>query len=859
MPLAEGEHMKHVRSFVIVPSLPEVLEPLRQLAYNLWWTWNPAATDLFRRLDVDLWRQVGHNPVALLWRVSQERLQQAARDDAYIAQVCRVMDSFYVYMNSRTWFQEHHGSVGDATVAYFSAEFGLHESMPIYSGGLGVLAGDHLKSASDLGLPLVGVGLAYRQGYFTQQLTEDGWQLESYPAHDFHQWCATPVQAGPDEQLKIGVHYGMQEIRAAVWRVQVGRVTLFLLDADLPENPPEFRAVTARLYGGDSLMRIRQEILLGIGGLRALHAMGIEPTACHMNEGHAAFLALERVRLTMERYGVTYREAREAVLGGNLFTTHTPVPAGIDRFDPKLVEQHLAWMPQTLGVSMREMLALGREHEDRLDEEFCMPLLALRLSYRSNGVSKLHADVARGMWRGYWPGIPQEEVPIIHITNGIHTRTWTSPAMTDLFDQYLTPGWAEADERDPIWQRVDEIPDAELWRVHERRREWMIAALRRRLRDQYKGRGAPPAEIKAAEEVLDPEALTIGFARRFAPYKRATLLFRNMERLRALLDNRSCPVQFVFAGKAHPNDGAGKELIKQIALVCNRPELRRRLVFIENYDMSLARVLVQGVDVWLNNPLRLHEASGTSGMKVPANGGLNLSCLDGWWPEAYNGRNGWAIGDGRVYEDLGYQDHVEAESLYNLLERELIPLFYERTMDDVPRKWISRMKESIKTIVPQYSTYRMVREYAEKMYLPSIKRMQQLAANDFAVAKILAAWKEQLRRHWHEVRVGEVIADTHQVLKVGDALELQAHVHLGPIRPEDVHVEVYHGALTSDGDIHHGVAVGLSFSHSGTNGDHWFKGALPCARSGRNGYAIRVVPNHPQLGDRYDQGLVVWG
>jgi starch phosphorylase len=561
----------------------------------------------------------------------------------------------------------------------------------------------------------------------------------------------------------------------------------------------------------------------------------------------------------MRQHNLSYREAREAVFGGNIFTTHTPVPAGIDRFEPKLVEQHLGWMANEVGITPRDLLALGREQADRTEEEFCMPLLALRMSYRCNGVSKLHGEVARGMWQGYWPGIPREEVPIAHVTNGVHTRTWTGPTMADLLDQYLGPGWAEAPEDDQTWQRIEDIPDAELWRVHVRRREWMITALRRRLRDQLKGRGAPPAEIKAAEEVLDPEALTVGFARRFAPYKRATLLFRNLDRLKAIVSNKNCPVQFIFAGKAHPNDGAGKELIKQVAVMCARPEFRRRMVFLENYDISLARVVVQGVDLWLNNPLRLHEASGTSGMKVPANGGLNVSCLDGWWPEAYNGENGWVIGDGRVYDDLAYQDHVESESLYNLLEREIIPLFYDRTEDDLPRKWVARIKESMKTIVPRFNTNRMLRDYASMMYLPALRRVRKVSADDYALARSLATWKDRLRSHWHEVRVAEVRAAGAQVLKVGDQLPLRARVHLGSIPPEDVAIEAYYGPLTPDGEISGGRAVRMSLAQPGADGHHWFEGSVPCRVSGRNGYAVRVVPCHDDLADRYDQGLVVWG
>ena len=814
--------------------------------------------DLFRRLDVTLWREVGHNPIALLARVSQERLVQAANDDAYIAQLCRVMDSFYVYMKGRTWFQSNCADDQDMLVAYFSAEFGLHESMPIYSGGLGILSGDHLKSASDLGIPMVAVGLAYRQGYFKQQLTEDGWQLESYPVYDIHEWSATPVEDGESKQLKIHVKFGRTDVAAAVWLVNVGRVRLYLLDTDIPDNPPELRPLTARLYGGDRTMRIRQEILLGIGGLRALAALGIKPNVCHMNEGHAAFMSMERVRTAMQEHGLSYREAREATMGGNIFTTHTPVPAGIDHFDPKLVAGQLGWMAGELGITVDDFLALGCEQPGNDHDEFCMPLLAMRMAFRTNGVSKLHGEVARGMWQNYWPGVPREEVPVSYVTNGIHTRTWTSPTMADLLEQYLGPGWPEAEVGDPVWQRIDEIPGAELWRVHVRRREWMIAAIRRRLKDQLRGRGAPPAEVKDAEEVLDPEALTIGFARRFAPYKRATLLFRSVERLTSLIENEDRPVQFVFAGKAHPHDGAGKELIKQIAVICARPEFRRRMVFLENYDISLARVLVQGVDVWLNNPLRLHEASGTSGMKVPANGGLNLSCLDGWWPEAYDGSNGWAIGDGRVYDDLAYQDHVESESLYNLLEREIVPLFFERTSDGLPRGWVERIKESMKTIVPNFNTNRMLRQYTKDMYVPAWRRLTRMSADGFALSLSLSQWRDELRAHWHEVRVVDVQADGQQALKVGDNLTLRARVHLGPIVPKDVAVEAYFGQLTPDGQIAAGSSVRLESVQEESGGNYRFEGTIPCRASGRSGYTIRVLPSHTDLADRYDQGLVVW-
>ena len=851
--------MNHVRSFVIVPSLPEQLEPLRQLAYNIWWSWNHSARELFRRLDVELWEQVKHNAVTMLWQIDQQLLEEAARDDAYMAQLNRVMDTFYIYLNGRTWFEEQWPEHKDDPIAYFSAEFGLHESLPIYSGGLGVLAGDHLKAASDLGIPLVGVGLMYRQGYFIQELTEDGWQLENYPNYDFHQMAATQVKDPNGNPLHIQVPLGTRELKAQIWLVQVGRIHLYLLDSDIPENDHELRAITARLYGGDRKMRIRQEILLGVGGLRALRAIGIKPKTCHMNEGHAAFLALEHTRQIMADHGLSYREAREAASSGHVFTTHTPVPAGIDRFEPKLVQDHLGWLAAELGISMDEFLALGREGHASEKTEFCMPILALRTSFRSNGVSKLHGEVARGMWQSNWSGVPRNEVPIIHITNGVHTRTWIVMEMAELFDHYLGPNWAEAPPEADIWRRVEEIPPSELWRVHVRRREHLVGTVRRRLRAQLRQRGAPPAEVKAADEVLDPEALTIGFARRFAPYKRATLILRDLDRLAALLRSTERPIQFIFAGKAHPADGAGKELIKQLCATCARPEFRRRMVFLENYDMRLARILVQGVDVWLNNPLRLHEASGTSGMKVLANGGLNLSCLDGWWPEAYNGENGWAIGDGRIYDDLAFQDHIESESLYNLLEREIIPLFYERTVDDIPRKWITRVKESIRSTCPVFSTIRMLREYAEKLYYPALERSRRLTADNFAVSRRLAGWKESLREQWHQVHIAEVTAEAQEVLKVGAELPVRARVHLGSVEPRDIAVEVYTGPLDPAGEITDGQPVVMRHIQHENDGVHLFEGVVPCAVSGRHGFAIRVVPNHEDLADRYDQGLVVWG
>ncbi|MBK8915176.1 MAG: alpha-glucan family phosphorylase [Phycisphaerales bacterium] len=839
--------------------MPESLEPLRLLAHNLWWAWNPPATDLFRRLDPDLWEAVGHNPVALLGKIRQEKLEKAARDGAFTAQLCRVMDQFYVYMESRTWFSEQFGERQSDTIAYFSAEFGLHESLPIYSGGLGVLAGDHLKSASDLGLPLVGIGLMYRQGYFEQQVTQDGQQLDVYPSHDFHTWPAALMRAPSGGIATITVPIAGHTLTAQIWQVKVGRVRLLLLDADLPENPPELRAITHRLYGGDQVMRIRQEVLLGVGGMRALKALGIRPVVCHMNEGHAAFLALERIREAMADL-LSFHEAIEATSAGNIFTTHTPVPAGIDRFEVPLVEEHLAWMARELGISLNELLGLGRENPGHLDEPFCMAILALRLANRSNGVSRLHGEVSRGMFQSCWPGVPKNEVPITHVTNGIHLRSWVSAPMYELLEQYLGPTWADGSGRDEdTWERVSTIPDPELWRVHERRRERLVTVVRKRLREELRRRGASPADIKLADEVLDPTALTIGFARRFAPYKRATLLLRNPERLAALLNNSARPIQFIFAGKAHPRDGAGKELIKQICAAMRKPEFRRRIVFLENYDINLGRELVHGVDVWLNNPLRPLEASGTSGMKVPANGGLNCSALDGWWIEGYNGENGWAIGDGREYDDRAYQDHVESDSLYNLLESEIVPMFFDRTDDGLPRRWLSRVRESMRSLCPVFNTNRMVREYTEQLYIPTAQRFRRLGENGHAGAKQLSRFRAKITEAWHQVRVIDVTADADAPVHVGESLQITARVHLGTVRPDDVLVEVLHAATGSSVEFDAPARIAMTRASGDDSGDYVYRGAIPCTASGQHGYAVRVVPHHEDLPGRYDPGIAVWG
>ena len=851
--------MNHIRTYTVTPSLPAPLLRLRELAYNLWWSWNGDAFELFRRLDPDLWDAVKHNPVRLLSQLDQRRLQQAATDTAYLAHLERVMSRLREYMTLPTWFQERYDDLKDIRIAYFSMEFGLLECLPIYSGGLGILSGDHLKSASDLGIPLVAIGMVYRQGYFVQRLTNDGWQLEEYPSLEFHELPLEQVSDEHGNPHVLDLLVGDRNVHVVAWKAQVGRVPLYLLDTDVASNDPRDREITQRLYGGGDEERIRQEIVVGIGGVRLLERIGVNPTVCHMNEGHSAFLGLERIRQHMHNAGLDFGAAREAVAPAHVFTTHTPVPAGIDRFSDELIDRYLADVRRGVGLPPEGLRALGKVNPADPADHFSMAVLGLRLAGGTNAVSELHGQVSREMWQNVWPGSPVAEVPITSVTNGIHIATWLSVDMAHLFERYLGPDWADNPVDHEVWARVNEIPDMELWRTHERRRERLISFTRQRLKEQLRRRGAPPTEVKTADEILDPEALTIGFARRFAPYKRATLIFRDMARLARMLNDRDKPVQLVFAGKAHPRDERGKELIKHIMLHARNPEFRRRIVFLENYDINVARHLVQGVDVWLNNPLRPREASGTSGMKVAPNGGLNLSVLDGWWPEAFDGENGWAIGDGRVYEDPAYQDYLESEAIYDLLEKEIVPMFYERTSDGLPRRWIARMKASMRTLCPRFNTNRMLEEYAEKLYVPAARRGRRLAENGFAAAKALSHWKSEIRNRWVGVHIDRVQTDDHRPLSVGTELNVRAHVRLGDVRPEDVAVEVYFGRVDASGRIVEGASAELACTSNDRDGWYNYTGKIPCNQAGHHGYAIRVIPRHGDLPHRYDTGLILWG
>jgi len=840
--------------------LPPELGALQEIAYNLRWSWHGEAMELFRRLDTLAWEETDHNPVLLLGRIAQDRLQRAAEDEGFLAQVQRVHADLQAYLQTPGWWPKTYGGDGTPQVAYFCAEYGLTDCLPIYAGGLGVLAGDHLKSASELGIPLAAVGLLYQQGYFRQRLNADGWQLEMFPRNDFSTLPVELVRDAEGRPVSVEVTIAGRRCHIHAWLARVGRVRLYLLDTNVPENSPQDRHITAQLYGGDLTNRIGQEIVLGIGGVRMLKALGINPKAYHMNEGHAAFLGLERIRLLMAEQGVSFAEAFEAVVASNVFTTHTPVPAGNDAFDPEMIEKYFAAYRGQLSLQREEFLALGRQDPSNADEPMSMTVLALRLSSGHNGVSRLHGQISRTLWAGVWPGVPTGEVPISQITNGVHTRSWLSQDLADLYVRYLGPRWHEKPSDQTVWQAVEQIPDTELWRTHERRRERLVAFARRRLKIQLTHRGAGAAELGAADEVLDPEALTIGFARRFATYKRANLILADLDRLAKLLNTSGRRVQIIFAGKAHPRDNPGKDLIREIIHTARREAFCRSIVFIEDYDMNVARYLVQGVDVWLNTPLRPMEASGTSGMKVAANGGLNVSILDGWWAEGFNPDVGWAIGSGENYDELEYQNTVESQALYDLLEKEIVPLFYDRGADNIPRGWIRKMKATMTRLAPMFNTNRMLRQYAEMFYAPAVERWDTLWANHMDRAKDLSAWKQRVRDQFVHVRVDRVTDDMNGAAGavVGRDVCVEAVVNLAHLTPDDVTVELYFGSLDEDGQLNDGQSLRMNQVESLADNRAKYATQMPCAGTGMVGYTVRVMPANPLLTGPLAMGMIRW-
>ncbi len=698
----------------------DLIGKLKDIAKNLWWTWHPEVIAIFQQLDPLVWRETNHNPILFLDTLSRDLLEQRVRQLGFETSINYQYRRLQEYLTSRdTWGHTHAGPLLVKPVAYFCAEFGIHESLPIYSGGLGVLAGDHLKSSSDLGVPLVGVGLLYRQGYFRQRLDVSGWQSEEYGGITLEQLPLEHVRTGDGRGLTVEVEVPGAPLRAGVWRARVGRNSLLLLDTDIDGNSPDDRALCARLYGGDRRTRIRQELVLGILGMRALAAVGARPGVLHLNEGHSSFALIEKVRELVEEDGYKFGDACRATAIQSVFTTHTPVPAGHDRFAPDLVEQHLGWLRQRLGVSQKDFLGLGRVNVNDEAETFCMTVLALKLTRRANAVSHLHGHVSRKMWQPLWPGRREERVPIGHVTNGVHALSWLAPSMYRLFERHLGHRWEDRICHPDSWDGLLFMDDGELWETHQALARNLVEFARRRLVEQAKRRNEPWEGREELTQALDPEILTIGFARRFATYKRATLLFDDMDRLRKMINHPKRPLQVVFAGKAHPHDDGGKKLIQQIAQLTRDVRFLGRIVFLEDYDINVARHMVQGVDLWVNNPERPLEACGTSGEKVLLNGVLNCSILDGWWAEAYDGSNGFAISEGRSHVDSGVQRKRDADSLYDTLENVVSPLYYDRDEHGVPRGWVKAMKRAIQSLAWRFNADRMVMDYLRESYLPA--------------------------------------------------------------------------------------------------------------------------------------------
>ncbi len=844
------------------PVLPEALAPLAELAANLRWSWHPETHDLFAEVEPALW-EAGHDPVRVIGGVSRDRLAELAGDEAFLTRLKSVHESLRRYLADDRWYQRREDV--PRVIAYFSPEYGITEVLPQYSGGLGILAGDHLKSASDLGVPIVGVGLLYRHGYFRQSLSRDGWQQEHYPVLDPDGLPISVLREPDGSVAKVTVGMpGGTPLYARIWVAHVGRVPLLLLDSDMEENDAAARDVTDRLYGGNTEHRLRQEMLLGIGGVRALRAYSritgaAAPEVFHTNEGHAGFLGLERIRELIDERGLDFDAAVEVTRSGTVFTTHTPVPAGIDRFPYHLVEQYFGGDNAAPGVPVERILSLGSESYAGGDPSvFNMAVMGMRLAQRANGVSELHGEVSRRMFGGLWPEFDTEDRPIGSITNGVHAPTWVAREVFALARAHGVRPGEELDDDLPstVFDAVDEVPGEAIWSTKRVLRDRLVHEARRRLRESWAQRGAAPAELTWVDEALDPDVLTIGFARRVPSYKRLTLMLRDPERLKRILLHPERPVQLVIAGKAHPADDGGKKLIQDIVRFADDPEVRHRIVFLPNYDIAMAQPLYPGCDVWLNNPLRPYEACGTSGMKAALNGGLNLSILDGWWDEWYDGNNGWAIPSADGVDDPDRRDDLEATALYDLIEKDVAPRFYDLDDSGLPFRWIEMVRHTLRSLGPKVLARRMVVDYVERLYVPAAASSRALNG-DYDGAKRLAAWKQRVREDWPAVRVEHVESSgVEDLVEVGETMSVRAFVALGELTPDDVDVQVVHGRVQDEDNLVDPQVSSLSLGESFEGGRHRFDGDVSLATTGAFGYTVRILPRNPHLAAQSALGLV---
>lgn len=838
--------MEKMQIYKVFPAIPEPLLFLDYLARNLWWCWNHEAIELFRRIHPVQWEKVEKNPVAFLSHISQRRFDELSKDESFLGHLGRVKAKFENMFSHVSQIKEFDLDPKE-TIAYFSMEFGLHESLPFFAGGLGILAGDHLKASSCQGIPLTGIGLLFREGYFRQFLDHNGWQQETYPVNDVFELPVQLVKDSSGFDIKIEIQGPQGMIRACVWQIKVGKIRLFLLDTNLLENPKNIRDITSRLYASHGETRVAQEILLGIGGIKLLRAMEMFPNICHMNEGHCSFAGLERISILMDKFNLDFQGALEISRRTSVFTTHTPVAAGHDEFPKELILPYIRHYADKFHLSTDELLAWGEPQDPKDKGKFSMFILGVKFSGYINGVSRLHGQVARKMWQSLWPKRHVEEIPISHITNGVHICSYLSRNKNALFERYLSSDWSKDLSNSNLISRIKNIEDADLWHVHELDRSALIRKSRKLVLAQYERRNAPKNELDQIAGALDHHVLTLCFGRRFATYKRAGLLLKNIPRLIRLINDEEKPIQLIFAGKAHPNDHEGKDIIRRIVEFARHPEARHRVVFLENYDINIARYMVQGCDIWLNTPRRPHEACGTSGMKASANGGLNLSILDGWWCEGFRENRGWCIGNTDTYDDYEYQDEVESQALFNVLENEVIPKFYDRKRGNPPVKWIKMMKEAMRMAITDYSSDRMVKDYSSRYYIPASKNFRWLTEDSAAKARELAQTQTRLLSLWGDIQLSRPRLATEAEFTVGDTFRITLQVFLGDLTPEEVDIQVYHGKLRSSGQFEGSRAETMWLQETLGQGAYMYACTITCADSGRFGYTARVIPRGDEV------------
>lgn len=850
------------------PQLPKRIEKLSVIANNLWWSWNTEFLKLFRKIDNDLWEKCGKNPIKFLREVSQDRLEAVAKDLIFLHEYDKNVENFEDYMNSKdTWFVEKYPENKKDLIAYFSAEYGLDETIPIYSGGLGILSGDHLKSASDLGIPLVAVGLLYKNGYFHQKINENGEQETEYHDIDLYNLPIHPVKTENGEDLIIYLKFPKRRIYLKVWQINVGRVKLYLLDSDIEKNNPEDRDVTLRLYGGDQEMRIRQEIVLGMGGVNLLtRALGLKPTVYHMNEGHSSFLILELIKNVIKEKQVSFDIARDIVSSQTVFTTHTPVPAGNDIFPISLVEKYFKDFWPRLAISREEFLKMGMKPCNDLENGFNMGILALKVAGKKNGVSKLHGAVSRELFAEVWPEIAANESPIGYVTNGIHTCSWLSPSLKQLYNKYLIPYWQDKIQYDYVWEKIKNIPDDKLWEAHQARKQKLLTLVKNNVTERLRRSGYNYDDINAITSKLDPNALTIGFARRFATYKRATLIFKDLERITQILNNADRPVQLIFAGKAHPADKQGQDLIKFIHDVSMMPQFKGKIFLLENYNIAMSRYLISGVDVWLNNPRRPMEASGTSGQKASVNGVINFSVLDGWWAEGYNQKNGWRIGFNSDYESYEAQDVTDSQNIYETLEEKVIPAYYNKDKNGISKEWLGIMKESIISTGGKYSTSRMLSDYTSKFYIP-LCNLHNKYYKDLSEVTEFNTWKNDIYRNWKDIKITQKNNVNNIAIDAGKCISVKCQVELPNIDPEHVSVECYYGKILENGVVEDISIIPMQqvktkskdSANSAENSKVFeYETKIELKTGGNYGYTFRVMPKHEMLLEPANMDLIKW-